>query len=249
MKKIFALLALVVPMLAFASGGEVALDSAPERNTDLAGLQRGAKLFVNYCLNCHSASMVRYNRMKDIGLTEQQIKDNLLFAGAKVGDTMNVAMNAADAKAWFGARPPDLSLVARARGTDWLYTYMRSFYRDESRPTGWNNTVFPNVGMPHVLWELQGVYEKPAAEAEEKGHAEGHEAALHAPVVLKQVSPGKLSPAEYDAAVADLVGFLEWMGEPQQNYRKQLGVWVLIFLAFFWVVAWRFNAAYWKDVK
>lgn len=256
MKKLLALCATAALLLssglgsigtAFASEAGVHLDPAPDRSTDLAGLQRGAKLFVNYCLSCHSASMVRYNRLKDIGLTDAQIKDNLLFTAPKVGDTMNVAIKAADAKAWFGAQPPDLSLEARARGTDWLYTYLRSYYRDETRPTGWNNTVFPNVGMPHVLWELQGTYEKP--EVHSAAHGEGHAAALRQAEPLKQVVPGKLSPAEYDAAVADLVGFMAWMAEPMQNQRKQLGVWVLMFLAVFWLIAWRLNAAYWKDVK
>lgn len=254
MKKLLALFATVVLALgtattALGSGAEVHLDHAPDRSTDLAGLQRGAKLFVNYCLSCHSASMVRYNRLKDIGLTDAQIKDNLLFTAPKIGDTMNVAIKASDAKAWFGAQPPDLSLEARARGNDWLYTYLRSYYRDETRPTGWNNTVFPNVGMPHVLWELQGTYEKPAPATEQHGNAAAHAPALHQEEPLKQVVAGKLSAVEYDAAVADLVGFMAWMAEPMQNTRKQLGVWVLIFLAAFWVIAWRLNASYWKDIK
>ena len=251
MKKILALLAtalltLATASTAFASGAEVHLDSAPPRSNDLPALQRGARLFVNYCLNCHSASMVRYNRLKDIGLTDQQIKDNLLFTSEKVGDTMNVAMKPADAKAWFGAQPPDLSLEARARGSDWLYTYLRSYYRDESRATGWNNTVFPNVGMPHALWELQGVR---TAKYVEETDPHNHEKKIHKFEKFEQVTPGKLSNAEYDAAVGDLVGFITWMGEPVQATRKQLGVWVLMFLGIFWVIAWRFNAAYWKDIK
>ncbi len=285
MKKIFALLALVIPMLAFASGGDVHLDTAPERNTDLAGLQRGAKLFVNYCLNCHGASMVRYNRLKDIGLTEQQIKDNLLFTGDKVGDMMNVAMKTSDAKEWFGAKPPDLSLIARAKasehgtGSDWVYTFLRSFYRDNSRPTGWNNALenAHNTAMPFALWELQGKDRGATVKTikqlkDEKGNPAGFEETIEVfgkdgslskqveklkgdhhhegkTVTLDKAEGGKLTAAEYDAAVGDLVGFMAWMADPGQNKRKQLGVWVLIFLALFWVIAWRLNAAYWKDIK
>ncbi len=160
-KKMIAVLALL-PGLAFASEGGFALDKAPERES-LTSLQNGAKLFVNYCLNCHSATAMRYNRLKDLGLSDEQIKNNLLFTGEKVGDLMTTALRPADAKAWFGAVPPDLSVIARARasgagsGSDYLYTYLRSFYKDDSRPTGWNNMVLPNVAMPHAMWQLQGV--------------------------------------------------------------------------------------------
>lgn len=155
MKKFLLVLVLILPLLAVANEG-VKLDRAPIDPNNQASLQRGAKLFVNYCLNCHSAAYMRYNRLQDIGLTDAQIKSNLLFGDQKIGDTMTVAMNKADAKAWFGASPPDLSVEARARGADWLYSYLRSFYRDDTRPTGWNNLVFDKVAMPHVLWELQG---------------------------------------------------------------------------------------------
>jgi len=154
MKNLLLILALLLPINALA-GEEVHLDKAPVNLDDQASLQRGAKTFVNYCLNCHSAVSMRYNRLQDIGLTEAQIKANLLFAGEKVGDTMTVAMNAKEAAAWFGAPPPDLSVIARARGADWLYTYMRGFYRDDTRPTGWNNKVFDKVGMPHALYDQQ----------------------------------------------------------------------------------------------
>jgi len=153
MKKLFLAL-LFAPLLAFAAGAELHLDKAPNKANDMAALQHGAKLFVNYCLNCHSASYLRYNRLNDIGLTEEQIKGNLLFTAEKTGETMTIAMQRADAKAWFGAPPPDLTVIARARssefgsGADWLYTYLRGFYRDNARPTGWNNVVFANVGMP-----------------------------------------------------------------------------------------------------
>ncbi|MDP2155640.1 MAG: cytochrome c1, partial [Sulfuricella sp.] len=155
MKKILFLVSLLASTMAFASG-DIHLDKAPTNLSDQQSLQRGAKTFVNYCLSCHSAQAMRYNRLQDIGLTEQQIKDNLIFTGAKVGDTMTNNMSKKDAKAWFGATPPDLSVISRSRGADWLYTYLRGFYRDETRPTGWNNVAFDKVGMPHVLYELQG---------------------------------------------------------------------------------------------
>jgi ubiquinol-cytochrome c reductase cytochrome c1 subunit len=186
---------------------------------------------------------MRYNRLKDIGLTEQQIKDNLLFTTDKIGETMKANIDPKQAKAWFGANPPDLTVIARSRaghggtGADYLYTFLRGFYADEAKATGWNNLVFPNVGMPHVLWELQGTRH---AVFDEKTHAfKGWE----------QVAPGKLSAQDYDKAIGDLVGYLQWMGEPAQNDRKRIGVGVLIFLAVLTVFAWRLNAAFWKDVK
>lgn len=223
-----------------------------DRVTDLAALQNGAKLFVNYCLNCHPAAYMRYNRLRDIGLTDDQIRRNLLFAGEKVGELLTVAMSTRDAKEWFGAAPPDLTVVARSRagangsGADYLYTYMRSFYRDESRPTGWNNTVFPNVGMPNVLWQLQGdqrVVMEEKADPHEAGHT------THVFKGFESTKAGTMSKREFDAAVADLVAYLQWMGEPAQNLRVRLGVWVLLFLGVLTVVAWRMNAAFWKDVK
>jgi ubiquinol-cytochrome c reductase cytochrome c1 subunit len=235
MKKLLLAL-LSAPLLAFASGAELHLDKAPDHSRDFAALQHGAKVFVNYCLNCHSASYMRYNRLKDIGLTDQQIKDNLLFTADKVGEPMTIAMRRADAKAWFGAAPPDLTVIARARssefgsGADWLYTYLRSFYRDDERPTGWNNVVFENVGMPHVLWELQG----------DQAMGEDHH--------LKLVKPGKLSPEEYDQMVGDLVGYLSFMGEPMGEFRKSLGVAVLIVLAVLFVFAYALKREYWKDI-
>lgn len=227
---------LFAPIAALAAGGSLKLDRAPDRSTDPAALQNGAKLFVNNCLNCHGASYVRYNRLKDIGLTEQQIKDNLMFTAEKIGEPMGISMSRKDAKEFFGAWPPDLSLIARARasgdgsGADWLYTYLRGFYRDEARPTGWNNIAFESVGMPHVLWELQG------------------EQVMGADHKLTLAKPGKLSPKEYDDAVGDLVAFMVWMAEPQAQFRKQLGVAVLIFLGVFFVVAYAMKRAFWKDI-
>lgn len=250
-KKMIATLALV-PALALANSGGFPLDQAPDRSTDMAALQNGAKLFINYCLNCHSASAMRYNRLKDIGLTDDQIKQNLLFTGEKVGDLMKTTLSAKDAKAWFGAVPPDLSVIARAKasgqgtGADWIYTYLRTYYKDESRPTGWNNMVFPNVGMPHVLWELQGT--RTAKFVEEKD-AHDESKVEHKFAGFEKVTAGTLTPIEYDNAVGDLVAYLQWMGEPAQNTRKRLGVWVLMFIATLSLLAWRLNASFWKDIK
>ena len=245
--------------LALVSGAQAASegpawDKFPkERITDMAALQNGAKVFVNYCLNCHAAAFMRYNRMRDIGLTEDEIKKNLMFATEKVGDTMKVALDAKDAKEWFGALPPDLTLIARSRsdaskgsGADYVYTYLRSYYRDETKATGWNNLVFPSVGMPHVLWELQG--QQRAVFADEK---DPHDASktVHVFKGFEPITAGTQSQAEYNNTVADLVAFLAWMGEPMQGQRVRLGVGVLIFLAFFSIIAWRLNAAFWKDVK
>jgi ubiquinol-cytochrome c reductase cytochrome c1 subunit len=251
MKKILLIVTMALGLAtgAQAAGDGIAWDKAPNKTNDLVALQHGAKLFVNYCLNCHSAAFMRYNRLQDIGLSEQQIKDNLLFGDAKVGDTMKAAVDPKQAKDWFGANPPDLTLIARSRsshagtGADYLYTYLRTYYRDAEKPTGWNNLAFPNVGMPHALWELQGVRE-PVFETI-KSH--GHDVK-----VLKdwrQVTPGSMTPQQYDEAVGDLVGFLQWMAEPAQNARVRVGVWVLLFLGLFTVIAWRLNAAYWKNVK
>jgi ubiquinol-cytochrome c reductase cytochrome c1 subunit len=241
----------VVASAAQASEGGLAWDKFPaEKMTDNASLQHGAKLFVNYCLNCHSAAYLRYNRLADIGLTDGQIKANLLFGDGKVGETMKVALDAKQAKEWFGVTPPDLAVIARSRsaagqgsGADYIYTYLRAYYRDDSKPTGWNNLAFPNVGMPNVLWELQGerrpIFDKATEHGKEVEVFSGWEV----------TKPGTLDSREYDAAVADLVAFLQWAGEPTQKSRVQLGVWVMMFLFAFTLIAWRLNAAYWKDIK
>jgi ubiquinol-cytochrome c reductase cytochrome c1 subunit len=237
MKK-FLLALLFVPVTLFAAGGAVELDKAPNVQGDQAALQNGAKVFVNYCLSCHGVSFVRYNRLTELGLSEQLIRDNLMFTADKIGEPMRVAARPADQKLWFGVTPPDLSLVARARaseagtGADWLYTYLRSFYRDENRPTGWNNTIFANVGMPHALWELQG---------QQVLNKETHE--------LELAVPGQLSPTEYNKMVADLVGFLVWAGEPGAGFRKFLGFFVLAFLMVLFGVSYALKKAYWKDVS
>lgn len=252
------ILSLLLPLCliasAQASSEGIAWDKFPtERLNDLPALQRGAKLFVNYCLNCHNAAYMRFNRLRDIGLTEAQIKDNLVLTGGKVGDTMKVAIDPKDAKDWFGGVPPDLTLIARSRaeggkgsGADYIYTYLRTYYRDDSKATGWNNAAFPNVGMPNVLWQLQG-QQRPVYEEEADPHEHGK--TVHVLKGFEQVTPGTLTPAEYNDAVADLVAYLQWMSEPVQSSRVRLGVWVLLFLAVFTVFAWRLNAAFWKDVK
>ena len=235
---------------ALAAEGGIAWDKAPVKTSDHASLQKGAKLFVNYCLNCHSAAYMRYNRLQDIGFTTEQIKDNLLFTTDKVGETMKAAIDPKQAKEWFGANPPDLTVIARSRsavskgsGADYLYTFLRTFYPDETKATGWNNLAFPSVGMPHVLWELQGqrlpVYEKRMQHGHEVLVATG----------WQQLTPGSMTPLQYDQAIGDLVNFLQWMGEPAQNARVRIGVWVMLFLLVFTLIAWRLNAAYWKDVK
>lgn len=220
----------MLPTLAFANV-EVHLDKAPIDPSDQASLQRGARTFINNCLNCHSASYMRYNRLQDIGLTEKQIKENLLFTAEKVGDPMTTAMNKKDAKKWFGVAPPDLSVEVRARGVDWVYTYMRSFYRDETRPSGWNNLVFDKVAMPHVLYELQG-----------------EQALNHETHTLTLTKSGKLSVEEYDALVGDLTNFMAYMAEPAKQQRNRLGWFVLLFLGVLLVLTIKLKKAYWKDI-
>lgn len=251
MKKLWMglLLALGLSGMAQAAGSGFALDKAPKRTNDMAALQNGAKLFANYCLSCHSASFMRYNRLRDIGLTDKQIAENLMFTTDKVGDVMKSNINPQEAKKWFGVTPPDLTLVARSRsshagtGADYIYTLLRSYYRDDSKPTGWNNLAFPNIGMPHPLWQLQGERQPVMEKVSSHGHDES---------VFKSwetFQPGTMSAAEYDQNVGDLVAYLQWMSEPAANTRVRIGVWVLLFLAAFTVVAWRLNAAFWKDIK
>ena len=236
MKKLLAAL-LFAPALALASGAAIHLDRAPNVQGDNAALQSGARTFVNYCLNCHGASFARYSRLTELGLSEQQVRDNLMFTAEKIGETMRVAARPDEQKRWFGAAPPDLTLIARARssadgsGADWLYTYLRSFYVDEKRPTGWNNVVFENVGMPHVLWQLQGV------QVLNKDHK------------LELLVPGSMSAADYDKLIGDLVGFMVWLAEPHAGFRKNLGFGVLAFLVVLFGVAYALKKAYWKDVK
>lgn len=237
-----------------ASEGGFGWDKFPEQKlNDVASLQNGAKLFVNYCLNCHSAAFMRYNRLKDIGLSDDVIKQNLLFTNAKVGDTMKVALDPKQAKDWFGGVPPDLTVIARSRsgpggsGADYIYTYLRTYYRDDTKQTGWNNLAYPNVAMPNPLWELQG--QRIAKYVEEKNPHEEGGAPTHRFEGFEQVTKGKLSDHDFDENVGDLVAYLQWMAEPAQKDRVRIGVWVLLFLAVFTVIAWRLNASFWKDVK
>jgi ubiquinol-cytochrome c reductase cytochrome c1 subunit len=251
MKKLILTL---VAAFGFAAGAQaasegVAWDKAPDRTNDLPALQHGAKLFVNYCLSCHSASYMRFNRLKDLGISEQQIKDNLLVGTDKVGELMKSAIDPKDAKEWFGALPPDLTLIARSRsghggtGADYLYTYLRTYYRDDEKPTGWNNLAFPSVAMPHALWQLQGDREPQFDTVQ----SHGHETKVF--TGWKQVSAGSMTPLQYDQAVGDLVGYLSWMAEPSQNHRVRVGAWVMLFLLVLLVIVWRLNAAFWKDIK
>ncbi len=280
-KKLLGTIALsLLCATSYAAGGSYKLDHAPDRMNDMASLQNGAKLFVNYCLGCHSANAMRYNKLTEIGLTDEQIKKNLLFTSDKVGDLMRIAMTPEDAKKWFGAAPPDLSVIARAKsttmgpsGVDYVYTFLRTFYRDTSKATGWNNLVFPSVGMPNVLWQLQGPrslehvtihneaqadgsskWQRVTAKYDAQGYSEIKKEDLQnytgSPVDKAVLSsPNNNATSVFDNQVADLSNFLGWMAEPMQLERKQMGVWVLLFLAFFFVVAWRLNAAYWKHVK
>lgn len=244
-KSLIIFLCVLLPSLSLAAGGDYELSRAPINLDNKASLQRGAKLFVNYCLGCHSAEHQRYNRLaRDLDLTDDLVEENLIFtSGTKVGDTMQNGMAIKDGKAWFGVAPPDLTLIARARGVDYLYTYLRTFYRDDSRPYGVNNAVFPGVGMPHVMWELQG-WQDPIYE--ETTDANGN--AKQKVVGVELAEPGSRTPKEFDNDMADLVNFLAYIGEPIQQERKRLGFWVLLYILFAFVVFYFLKKEYWKDV-
>ncbi len=257
-----------------AAGGEAPMDKFPlTRSLDLPALQNGARVFANYCLSCHSANLMRWNRLADIGLEDKQIKEYLIFGNQKVGDTMSIALRPADAKAWFGKVPPDLSVIARARtsfehtGPDYLYTLLRGYYRDAGSPTGWNNVVYPNIGMPHVMWERQGPREATIQRVSNDGKnairtvsvfdtaGQGRvtretlkgAAAEHVEFSFK--SADAAAARQFDADVADLVAYLVFMTDPGAGSRVRIGVWVLVFLTVFSVLAWWLNRTYWKDVK
>jgi ubiquinol-cytochrome c reductase cytochrome c1 subunit len=232
LKRFLAVLLLAPGMLLAAEAG-YRLDRSPHDPHDLVSLQTGARLYVNYCLGCHGAQYMRYNRLTELGLTEEQIKDNLLFTAEKVGETMKIPLEPKLGKQWFGVAPPDLSVVARSRGADWLYTYLRTFYRDPKTVTGWNNLVFPNVAMPHALWTLQG---------ERAMDAKTHK--------LVEVSKGTQSTTEYDTTVRDLVNFLVYVGEPAAAGRKAIGIWVLlVLLVVLLPLTYWLKKEFWKDVK
>ena len=229
--KILAIIFLLYSSTSF-SAENIELSKAPIDLTNNQSLQRGAKTFINYCLNCHSANFMRYSNLQDIGLSAETIKNDLLFTGDKIGDTMSVNMSAKDSKKWFGASPPDLSVVARSRGADWIYSYMRGFYRDPSRPMGWNNTVYVNSAMPHILWELQG--EQILNPKTKK---------------LEKFSSGKLNAKEYDAMIADLTNYLVYMSEPGQLKRKKMGYYVIGFLLLLLFLTIKLKKEYWRDIK
>lgn len=241
---IITILSLVVFHGAWASEEGPALLDAGVNLRDTASLQRGAKLFVNYCLSCHSASFMRYNRVaRDLGIPEKVVASQMMFTTDKVGDLMQVALKPADGEAWFGVAPPDLSVIARARGANWLYTFLQSFYLDSSRPTGVNNVVFPSVAMPHVLGELQGIQR---AVFKKEKNAEGKE--VEVLERLEPSVPGTMSDAEYKKTVHDLVNFLVYLGEPAKLVRYKVGAWVIAFLLILLVPVYLMKKEYWKDV-
>ncbi len=229
-----------------ASGGGSGLnDSVGNDVADTASLQRGVRNYVNYCMGCHSMQYVRFNRVgEDLGLTDEQLINNLMFSAERTSDLMEIAMPPKNAEAWFGQAPPDLSLIARSKGTDYLYNFLRAFYLDESRSSGVNNLVLENASMPHVLWELQGTQRAIFDEVE---YADGLTRMEFAG--FEQVTEGKLSPEEYDAFVRDLVNFLDYAGAPEQLERAHLGIWVIIFLLFFLLLSYLLKDEIWKDVK
>jgi ubiquinol-cytochrome c reductase cytochrome c1 subunit len=229
-KLLFAIL--LIPALALAASTGYRLDTSPHDLRDLVSLQSGARTYVNYCLGCHGIQFMRYKGLTELGLTEAQIKDHLMFGADKVGEPMKVAFDAKESKAWFGVTPPDLSVVARSRGADWLYTYLRTFYRDPKTITGWNNAVYPNVAMPHALWTLQGERGWDAKEQR-----------------LTEISKGTQAAAEYDATVRDLVNFLVYVGEPAAADRKTIGIMVLFVLGVLFIFAYLLKKEFWKDVK
>jgi ubiquinol-cytochrome c reductase cytochrome c1 subunit len=241
--RIVALAAALFAVSAARGASEVELEPAGNNIADNVSLQRGAKYYVNYCLGCHSAMYVRYNRLgSELQLSEEQLLENIMFTGEQPFDTMSIAMRPEDAVRWFGIAPPDLSLIARSRGTDYLYTYLRSFYADPTSPTGANNLVLPGTAMPHVLWELQGVQTAVYAVDEEHGGE---------PVFqrFEMLSSGTLSGAEFDQVVRDIVNFLDYAGEPMQRERQALGIRVIAFLLVFLLIAYLLKKEIWKDVE
>jgi len=237
-------LAAAVPALAAGGGGGAFQQPAGNDVSNVASLQRGARNFVNYCQGCHSAKYVRYNQLaRDLGMTEEQVIDNLMFAAAKPTETMEIAMRSPDAERWFGIPPPDLSLLARSKGPDYIYNFLRTFYVDPQRPAGVNNLMLPNTAMPHVLWELQGLQ---AAVFADEQHGGAQQVVFRK---FEQASPGKLSPEEYDEFVRDTVNFLDYIAEPMKLKRQSLGVLVIAFLLVFGIFAYLLKQEIWKDVK
>ncbi|MDC0127562.1 cytochrome c1 [Methylophilaceae bacterium] len=232
MKKIIIFILLLIQSSFIFASEEVYLEKAPIDLSDQPSLQKGARTFINYCLNCHSAKYMRYNKLLDIGLSKKDIKENLLFTGKKIGDPMEISMPVKESKKWFGATPPDLSVTARSRGSDWIYSYMKGFYRDSSREIGWNNLVYANSAMPHILWELQGEQEL------DKNTGK-----------LSLIKAGKLNQKEYDSVITDLTNFITYMSEPDQLKRKKMGFYVVGFLLLLLVLTIKLKKEFWKDIK
>ena len=243
MKNILVLLGVAICVLGFAvpakaSGGAEHVEHAGVNTRDVAAAQRGAKWFINYCFSCHSAKYMRYKRLsEDLDLSEEMVMQNLVFSDAKIGETMEIAMQPGQAELWLGTLPPDLSLMARSRGVDWLYSYLKNFYQDEKG--GWNNLNLPNAAMPHVLWQLQGIQE-PVYTTQGGVQTVDH-------LVLAQ--PGLQSPEEYEKTVRDLVTFLDYLSEPAKLKRKNLGIWVMLFLTVFAGLTYALKVEYWRDVR
>ena len=232
MKKIIIFILLLIQSSFIFASEEVYLEKAPIDLSDQPSLQKGARTFINYCLNCHSAKYMRYNKLLDIGLSKKDIKENLLFTGKKIGDPMEISMPVKESKKWFGATPPDLSVTARSRGSDWIYSYMKGFYRDSSREIGWNNIVYVNSAMPHILWELQGEQELDKITGE-----------------LNLIKAGKLNEKEYDSVIVDLTNYITYMSEPDQLKRKKMGFYVVGFLLLLLVLTIKLKKEFWKDIK
>lgn len=211
---------------------------------DKVSLQNGAKLFVNYCMSCHSAKYMRYNRMAaDLEIPEQLVESEMIFTGGKIGDAMTTAMSKEAGEQWFGVAPPDLSLIGKLRGPEWLYGYLRSFYIDDSTATGWNNLVFPNVAMPHALYELQGT-QKAIFNTESDDNGNSHEVFTR----FELVSEGKMDSQEYDRAMRDLTNFLYYMSEPARMVRIKYGIWTMLFLMVLGTLAFMLKKEYWRDI-
>ena len=240
MKKVFlAFCFLFTPVAALAAGGNENVDKVYIDLGDKASLQRGARTFVNYCLSCHSAAFMRYNRMgEDLGISVDVVRDNMMFAADKVGELMTINMDADDAKKWFGVVPPDLSVTSRSRGPDWIYTYLRGFYVDESTVTGWNNSLFPNVAMPHIMYEWQGLRKAV------HGEVDGHDAITG----FETIREGTMSEREFDSAMRDLTNFMVYLGEPAQLHRYTIGFWVTVFLLILAVLTYALKKEFWRDL-
>lgn len=239
---IFAILFLPVASLTTLAAGGAGVEHSGANINDTASLQRGAKLYVNYCLGCHTLAYMRYNRLaEDLNLSEEMVMESLVFSNAKFADTMDIAMDADQAMSWFGKTPPDLSLIGRSRGADWLYSYLLGFYQDDNG--SWNNTLLPNLSMPHVLWQLQGI-QTPVFREETTESGYTHEVIDH----FELTSPGTQSVEEYEGTARDLAAFLEYVGEPAKLKRKGIGVWVILFLVIFTFIAYLLKVEYWRDV-